>query len=295
MSRFLQLQGNVFDACFGKRPFMMHHHLSEHAAFLLPRLAELAGTLPAASVEYNAGDVPLTLDPARTPRNGLTPEETIRRIVECRSWMVLKNVEQDPAYAALLDACLAQVENMLPGAMGEKEAFVFVSSPGSITPYHMDPEQNFLLQIRGEKTLRVFADPAVLSQQELERFHCGAHRNLVYRDELDAKSESFTLRPGSGLHVPVTTPHWVQNGPEVSVSFSITFQTPQTLRGAHVHRMNARLRRLGLNPAGMGGSPVVEGLKHLASRSGERAARVLKTLSKYSRVGRQAEGVPLRA
>jgi hypothetical protein len=301
MSRFLQFTGGVFDACFGRRPFVLRHHLSEHALFSLPRLAELARTLPRASVEYNAGNVPTSLDPALTPGNGLSPEETVRRIQECQSWMVLKNVEQDPAYAALRDACLAQVENMLPrrmGSMFSREAFVFVSSPGAVTPYHMDPEQNFLLQIRGEKTLHVFdgKDRGVLSQQELERFHEGGHRNLAYREAMQGKAESFSLKPGMGLHVPVTAPHWVQNGPEVSVSFSITFHTPQTLRSAHVHRMNARLRRLGLRPAdeGRGRWPALDTLKHFASRAGERAARLAK--APWEKLQERAGGqLPIRA
>ena len=36
------------------------------------------------------------------------------------------------------------------------EGFIFVSSPGSVTPYHIDPERNFLLQVRGNKTMHMF-------------------------------------------------------------------------------------------------------------------------------------------
>lgn len=276
MTRFLALQSDVFQSCFGERPFMVRHHLAEHALFELPRILELARSLPERSVEYNAGEVPLTLDPANTPRTGLSVEETIRRIGECRSWMVLKNVEQDPAYGALMDACLEQVHGLsswLSPGMRDKEAFIFLSSPGSLTPYHMDPEENFLLQIRGEKILHVF-DRSVLSQQDLERFHAGSHRNLVHRDEYQAKSEIFMLKPGRGLHVPVATPHWVQNGPEVSVSFSIAFQTERSLRSAHVHAFNSRLRRLGLQPACAGESALKDSLKQFAFRATHRTARL---------------------
>jgi plasmid stabilization system protein ParE len=60
--------------------------------------------------------VPVTLDPAQTPRTGLSAEETLRRIEHCSSWLVLKNVERDPAYAALLEHCLADVRRMAPEA-----------------------------------------------------------------------------------------------------------------------------------------------------------------------------------
>ncbi len=41
----------------------------------------------------------------------------------------------------------------------------------------------------------------------------------------EAKSWTFDLQPGSGLHFPVTYPHWVKNADEVSISFSIAFRT----------------------------------------------------------------------
>src|SRR5262245_63771662 len=83
---------------FARRPFVVRHRLTDHPLFALPRLIELARMLPEDRVEYNAGDVPVSLDPARTPRTGLSIDETIRRIEECRSWMVFKNVERDPEY-----------------------------------------------------------------------------------------------------------------------------------------------------------------------------------------------------
>ena len=73
----------------------------------------------------------------------------MRRIAECGSWMVLKRVEQDPEYAALLDRCLdgvaAQAGVSLP-RMLRREGFIFLSSPSAVTPFHLDPEHNFLLQ-----------------------------------------------------------------------------------------------------------------------------------------------------
>ena len=264
MSALLQLEPYRLEEDFGQAPFLVAHRLSRHALFELPQLVQLARALPASQVEYNAGDVPVSLDPAATPRTGLSAEETIRRIAECRSWLVLKNVERDPQYRELLERCLAEVRPHVPG-MSRERGFIFVSSPGAVTPYHMDPEQNFLLQVRGSKIMQVF-DRAVLSEQELEGFFGGAHRNLRYRDEYRSRARAFRLAPGLGVHVPVTAPHWVQNGAEVSVSFSITFQTAASTRLAHVHRMNARLRRLGLRPAPVGGSAVRDRMKQLAFR-----------------------------
>jgi hypothetical protein len=275
---WLELDPAAMRARFGRRAFAVRHRLAGHPLFTLERLVGLARRLPAAKLEYNAGDVPITLDPKRAPLNGLSPEETIRRIEECNSWMVLKNVELDPDYGALLDRCLAEAAaagGPPARAMHDREAFVFVSSPGAMTPYHMDPEENFLLQVRGAKTIWVLPndDERVLSVEELERFHGGAHRNLVFRERYRGLATAFELSPGWGVHVPVTSPHWVQNGPGVSISFSITFRTHDSARRAHAHRANGYLRSMGLEPGRVGTSVFADELKHLLLRGADRLHR----------------------
>src|SRR6185436_1097901 len=205
-----------------RRPFAIHHALADHPAFRLDRLVELARRLPPERVEYNAGDLPISQDPRLTPHTGLSVEETIRRITDCRSWMVLKRVESDPAYKAVLDLCLDEIARLVPG-MRTRRAFVFISSPGSVTPYHIDHEYNFLLQIRGTKAMTIF-DPRILDEKEIERFYRGEHRNLVFDANKSELGHTFELTPGHGVHVPVNAPHFVKNGSSPSVSFSITFR-----------------------------------------------------------------------
>jgi hypothetical protein len=278
--RLLDLDAAIFQRDFARRPFGIRHHLVDHPLFALPRLIELARALPGHRVEYNAGDVAVNQDPHATPRTGLSVEETIRRIEACRSWMVLKNVELDPAYRGLLDACLAEVlafDHPATQGVGLREAFIFVSSPGSITPYHMDPELNFLLQIRGSKQMHVFpgADRAVVSELELERFHSGAHRNLVFRDEYQQKATTFDLRPGDGLHVPVADPHWVQVGNDgYSISFSITFRTRVVERQAVLYALNHADRQRGRTPVPPGQSPWRDSLRYSLHRIGRRFRRL---------------------
>ena len=230
----------------------------------------LCRSLPETSVEYNAGNIPISVAPERTPGNGLSAEETIRRIAECESWLVLKYVEQEPEYRALLHRCLAEVgrhsEPLRPG-MHLAQGFIFISSPGAVTPYHMDPEHNFLLQIRGSKRIHLFdgRDRSLLSEEELEQFYCGGHRNLMYRKNCEGRGWTFDLSPGFGLHFPVTAPHYVRNGAEVSVSFSITFRTPDIERRSEVHNFNTYLRRCGLQPAPAGKYPLRDRLKSSTS------------------------------
>lgn len=272
MTQLFEFDPAEFRDCFDRQPFGVRHRFDEDALFGLPQLAGLAAELPPESVEYNAGDVPVDLDPAATPGNGLTPAETVRRIEDCHSWMVLKNVEQVPAYARFLDRCIAELrgeaEQRLPG-VHLAEAFVFVSSPGSVTPFHIDPEHNFLFQLRGRKTMHVFdpADRDIVSARDLERFFAGAHRNLRYDERWQRRARTFRLEPGHGVHVPVAAPHWVQNGEEVSVSFSVTFRSRASKRHADAWQMNYRLRELGFAPRPAGRSAVADAAKQTANRA----------------------------
>ncbi len=256
---------------FDRRPFLITHRLCEHPLFDLERLLKLAQTLPEKHIEYNAGTLPVNQAQHLTPRNGLSVEETIRRIRECRSWMVLKWVEHDPAYRALLEQCLTEVrphsEPICPG-MRLPHAFIFITSPGSVTPYHIDPEHNFLLQVRGSKLIRQFdgRDPTILTHEELERFYGAKQRNMTLKDENRDRCWTFDLQPGLGLHFPVTFPHWVQNGDEVSVSFSITFRTPDLDRRRMVYAFNHHLRAWGGRPTPYGIHPRRDGWKHQAMR-----------------------------
>ncbi len=272
----LEIDADEFREKFDRQPFLIGHHLCDHPLFQLPKLLDLARRLPAENIEYNAGEMPLSVDPSLTPRNGLSIEETIRRIEECKSWLVIKYVEHDPAYRALLEQCLAEVrphsEPLFPG-MSLPQAFVFITSPNSVTPYHMDPEHNFLLQIRGSKTVRQF-DRSVVSEEEYERFYDGGHRNLKFKEEYLAKSWEFDLQPGFGLHFPVTFPHWVKNGPGVSISFSITFRTPDLDRRVLVYNVNSFLRRRGITPTPRGQSPWRDAMKYQAARILRRTRRL---------------------
>jgi hypothetical protein len=253
----LNMNRQVFRTRFGRAPFLVGHRLVNHPLFEFGRLLELARQLPSSSVEYNAGDLAVNQDPSLTPQNGLSIEATIRRIEQCKSWIVLKNVEQETAYGDLLRQCLGDIESQghsYARGICHREAFIFVSSPGSVTPYHMDPECNFLMQIGGTKQVNLFngEDRSLLSEGELERFYDGAHRNLVFKDAYQKRAHVFELRPGEGLHFPVTWPHWVKVHDQVSVSFSITFRTRATERREVLYQVNRYLRCRGFRPTPVG-------------------------------------------
>lgn len=266
-----------FMAAYPGHHARLAHNLRGHDLLSIDALTRLAGKLPKQKIEWNRGDLSIDQDPAATPGNGLSPEETLQRITDCGSWMVLKNVEHDPAYAQLMADCLLPIRSATKastGAMHMEQGYIFVSSPGSVTPYHMDPEHNILLQIQGTKTMHVYPVDLLdeLPQDWHENYHSGeGHRNLPYRDEFEARASAQRLEPGDALYVPVKAPHRVTNGDTVSVSFSVTWRSAQSDREAQLHIANGALRKRGLTPPPVGAQP----LRDTAVEIGLRAARRL--------------------
>lgn len=230
------------------------HRLGDHPLLTLDALAALGERLPASQVEYNPGDIPIGIRPEDIPSNGLSIGETIRTIDANRSWAVLKNIESEPEYRALLMALLGELAPVVAprtGAMLTPQGFIFISSPGSITPFHFDPEHNILLQLRGTKVMHVWpaGDERFANRIEHERYHTGGQRNLPWDDAFRDGAQQVPLAPGDAVLMPVMAPHFVANGDAPSISLSITWRSEWSYRESEAHAANAALRRLGFDPA----------------------------------------------
>ena len=233
---------------------LLHHRLPDHPLLSLDALAVLGEGLPAAQVEYNPGDLPVGIAPEDVPSNGLSIGETIRTIDANRSWAVLKNIETEAPYRDLLMRLLGELEPVVEprtGAMLTPQGFIFISSPGSITPFHFDPEHNILLQLRGTKVMNVWpaGDERFAHRVEHERYHTGGHRNLPWQDGFEGGQQRVPLAPGDAVLMPVMAPHFVANGDAPSISLSITWRSEWSYRESEAHAANAALRRIGLDPA----------------------------------------------
>lgn len=275
----LHMDPDAFQSDFDRRPFTIKHSLIDHPLLALPSLIELSRRLPESNIRYNRGDIPAGQQIYTAPKTDLSIEETIRRIEECRSWMVIRFVEQDPIYRELLDQCLDEIQplsdSITPG-MFKREGFIFITSPGSVTPFHADPEHNFLLQIRGKKTASLFdvSDRTIVSEEALENYSSGEPFKGEFKDEYQQKALVFDLNPGDGLHFPQNWPHWVKNGDEVSISFSITFRSARSERTSIIYNVNHSLRQHGFKPTPYGKSPLKDAAKFHAFRAARRAKKL---------------------
>lgn len=268
-------------SAYPQAPTHLTHTIAEHPLLSLEALAHLAGRMRPETLEHNAAtDLPLGIAYADTPANGLSVQETIARIGECGSWVLLKYIEQDPVYAALMREVLGQIEDIVKPRTGEMmrfEGFIFISSPRAVTPLHFDPEYNILFQARGSKTMTLFptADPDIISQEFFEAYFAGGSRNLPWQDEWNARATPISIVPGEAIYVPILAPHWVQTHDEVSVSLSLTWRSEWSFHHADACRFNRRLRQIGLRPAAPRLYPQNNRLKSYGHRALTRMEKVL--------------------
>lgn len=257
-------------------PQEVSHQLRSHELLTLESLADLAVSLPADSIEHNVGALPDVVADGNAPRLDLELREMILGLETNGAWCVIKNVEQDPRYSALLDACLDEIEDLVsgPGQAYNREGFVFLSAPGSMTPSHIDPEHNVLLQVQGSKTMvtGTWMSPQARAA-EAERLVAGGHRNLKadVQDPVD-----HVLEPGRGIYVPPYTQHKVVNGPALSISLSVTWRSPALATEAKVLRANSYLRKAGVTPAAPGARTGVDKAKAGAITAAEKAKAALR-------------------
>ena len=242
----------------------IHHNFHEHPLMQLPALAKLAKQLATTKQcrfisPGSEQATPFNHDP-KDPE-GRTIEEVFRRIEEPGSWVALYNIETNPVYREFLREVTASVRPLVdkqqPG-MFNVGGFIFISAPPSVTPFHIDRENNFWLQVKGRKTINVWdhTDRQVVAAKTVDQFIVYASlEDVRLKDGFRERSHEFDVGPGDGVYFPCTSPHmtrsdpgWVSPGDGVSISIGVVFYTDVTRRSANVHAWNLFLRRLGLSP-----------------------------------------------
>jgi hypothetical protein len=265
-----------------RRLGLIHHNYHKHPLMQLDRLEQLAKSLlPTRQCRFLPPGVTQSSPFNHTPQSpdGSGIEEIFRRIEEPGSWVALYNVETDPVYQRFLWDVLGGAMHLIDRKEIPFKAsgFVFISAPPSVTPFHIDRENNFWLQIRGRKTINVWdrSDREVVAAQDVEDFIVWRRLdNVRLKEDLRARSFEFDTGPGDGVYFPSTTPHmtrtdsrWVRPGDGVSISIGINFYTNATRRSAHVHALNGVLRKLGLTPRPPGPFEWLDRLKYPLGRA----------------------------
>jgi Cupin superfamily protein len=253
----------AFEDGFPEQPVGFTHELQLDDRVTIASVADLADRLPSASVIYDTASQPLLVPAGGPPRGVLAhPGDVIRNLSRANAWLTLLNVEDDPGMADLMNTHLDELESGLvatQGRMRNRVAFVFVSSPNSVTPVHFDIEHSLLMQVSGSKTVSIGCYPSdAVRRHEIDRYWDGSHGRIEAQPQEVA---TYTLTPGRGVYIPPGTPHWVRNGPENSLSVTLTYFTAATVRENRIEDFNSYLRRRRLHPREPGRSTVVDTTK----------------------------------
>ena len=245
------------------------HELHKDPRLTLQAVADLADRLPRTSVICDTSTQPLLVPKGGPPRGELSrPGDVIRNLDEAKAWLTLLNIEEDPDYADLMNSTLDPLEPGMVGRQGKmrhRVGFVFVSSPNSVTPAHFDIEHSLLMQVSGSKVVSFghFAQQQD-RRHEVDRYWDGSHGRI---ENLPPELASYQLTAGRGVYIPPVAPHWVHNGPAISLSVTLTYFTAATERENMIEAFNARLRRMHISPRPPGHSSPADMLKVAAMRA----------------------------
>lgn len=250
-------------------PGKLAHELAEHELLTLEALADACERMKPENL----------LRHAAKNRNGegfapgpaeVSIADTVRNIAHASRYVMLSLVEQLPEYASLMRETIGLVEPAIRAGTGEPlrpRAFLFISSPDTLAPFHFDAEYNILFQIAGRKVFNLFppAQPW-LSDQANEHYHVTGHNLLPWQESFREQADSFVLDPGDALYVPYRWPHWVEVGNEPSISLSFTWSSRAGFEQDDAYRLNAWLRRFGLDPSAPPPLPARSPAKSVACR-----------------------------
>jgi hypothetical protein len=270
----------VFSELFARQPFLFSHTLDTNELFTTKAVEKLAEIW--SREEGRSGffflDKRFKAWGSEEHRNGLL--EAFRNSDLSRMRMKLSFVHQQPEYAKVLDECTREFTQYtgvnLPTVSRACMATLFLTSPNEFTPYHIDSEDSFLLQIQGTKTIYIFdgKDPDIIGEPDIEKYW--VRNEIAIREGTKSRGTRFDLKPGIGVHIPSHFPHMVESGPTSSMSLSLGYE-PLTFE-PDLYRVNYKLRQLGLKPAAPGKHKVIDETKVAVAAGARNVVRTIKGL-----------------
>jgi hypothetical protein len=233
----LRFESAPFAEDFNRRPLALSHNLSELDLFLPAALLSLARKYSGHPMDsFVAAGAPSANAAFNSVPHGQYAADVAMGLLDEKPFRVLlkRPENHDAGFRELIDKLFHSIADARGGFGSEKimrlESSTFVSSAKTTTPIHFDPEVGFFCQIRGEKTYHVYP-PTDLTEAELEPFYIKSSVEIgsVNVDDRDPASERiFYLGPGNGLHQPQNSPHWVETGSSLSISYSVVLETDVT-------------------------------------------------------------------
>ncbi|MDQ0025980.1 hypothetical protein J2X90_003803 [Variovorax paradoxus] len=255
----------------------MRHNFHEHPLFQVPELVKLG-------MELSKLDQCRFMNPNRTVAStlandskhpdGRSIEEFFERMEEPGSSVAFYHIEAIPRYQALLTSAVNSMRSFVEREQSKifrVNGFVFFSAPPSVTPFHIDRENNFWLQLHGHKTLNVWdhRDRTIVAADAVEDFIVTQSLGKVrFNEAFLPRGLEFDAQPGDAIYFPSTAPHMTRSkadrtgpGDRLSISIGVTFYTAATREVARIHQVNRLMRKCGMSPSYPGESPAADPVK----------------------------------
>jgi cupin-like protein len=245
---------------FDRRLFKFGHRLLEREELGFDSIRQVVLSLPAEQVFFSRADLKIDANFDRAHKDfatGLSLESTLADMASTNSYVMVRQPDSHPRLKPVLELLMNELRDFVHEAHGRQGSaedlfhdpmlYLFISSPNSVTPFHVDRYSTLLFQLQGQKDVMIWDrdDRETVTSEELEFLFGLPHvKNPSYKGKDTRAPEAVHLSKGDGVHIPFTSPHWVKNGPEVSVSVSFIFQTPPSLRQGNAHRFNYHVRRM---------------------------------------------------
>lgn len=287
-----EISADPFDAT---RVCRLLHNFGDHPGLSNEALRGLANRLQAKDRRHVKFIDPATRVDSRLhhdskAHDGRSVDQVFDTLTTPGTYIALYEAQADPEFRKVVDDVIEAGRKLLSGDHAEifdTDAYVFISCAPTVTPFHIDRENNFFLQIRGTKHTSVWQpnDRETVSEAAVEGWIVHQSLDQVVFDEarLPFAAVDGNVKGGEGVFMPSTAAHMTQTetpGGEVSVSVGFVFYSRATKRRANVHACNALLRRLGMSPTPAGENSLLDSCKYLI---GFTAIRVLTALGRLQK------------
>lgn len=268
--------------------FDFQHALASHPNLSLARLAETIPQIDPRLVFHSGRKMSKGEDfeqAITANRQVESIADAIANIETSNAYIMVREPESHIAFFDIHRQLVSEIERHV-AARGwgqiiiNPRSYLFISSPGSVTPFHYDRASNFLLQIRGTKEVTVFPpwDDRVITPQAYESHMAYEEATVRWKASIDPRGKTFVCGPGNAIHIPFAAGHYVQNGKsELSITLSIFFNHRRSQVQLNAlywnHKLRHRMGTLGLKPVPVGRLDLLDQTKSLMFRMHQRIAR----------------------
>ncbi len=258
------IDANICPEMLDKEPFLATHTLLGEEVLSIESLAQILPRLPKEQVMFSQGlnDLNENFDRAHIDRkNHMSSKDTIEKLKTHSSYIMVRSPETSPEFKNVFDKLKEDISQLcLKKGIGSEifdpMLYLFISSPGAKTPFHIDRYSTLLFQLRGTKTVAIYDqfNEDIVSAKVRENFVDYGPLRPNWSKKTDHLAQKFHFNPGQMLHIPFIAPHYVENGTDdISISLSIIFRTNESRKWIKAMTVNNRLRsRLKLNPSPIG-------------------------------------------